>query len=114
MFDQTFQAMDAMDNFRSNTIATMGANKLIEAQLQRAETYGSGAAAAGEGGLFSGGGGYGGAGEAVGFWVVRLGCCDNGSPGRTARRWETAFGCSAVLRHLPAASTRFTHCVRSA
>jgi phage shock protein A len=40
MFDQTFQAMDAMDNFRSKAIATMGANnKLIEAQLQRAEGY---------------------------------------------------------------------------
>jgi uncharacterized protein YaaN involved in tellurite resistance len=40
MFDQTFQAMDAMDNFRSKAIATMGANnKLIEAQLQRADSY---------------------------------------------------------------------------
>jgi uncharacterized protein YaaN involved in tellurite resistance len=40
MFDQTFQAMDAMDNFRSKAIETMGANnKLIEAQLQRAQGY---------------------------------------------------------------------------
>jgi uncharacterized protein YaaN involved in tellurite resistance len=40
MFDQTFQAMDAMDNFRSKAIAAMGANnKLIEAQLQRADSY---------------------------------------------------------------------------
>ena len=40
MFDQTFQAMDAMDNFRSKAIETMGANnKLIEAQLKRADSY---------------------------------------------------------------------------
>jgi hypothetical protein len=40
IYDQTFQALDAMDNFRSKAIATMGANnKLIEAQLQRAEGY---------------------------------------------------------------------------
>ena len=40
MFDQTFQAMDAMDTFRSKAIAAMGANnKLIETQLQRAEGY---------------------------------------------------------------------------
>jgi uncharacterized protein YaaN involved in tellurite resistance len=40
MFDQTYQAMDAMDSFRSKAIETMGANnKLIEAQLQRAEGY---------------------------------------------------------------------------
>ncbi|WP_374661704.1 toxic anion resistance protein [Inhella sp.] len=40
MFDQTFQAMDAMDSFRSKAIETMGKNNaLIEAQLQRSETY---------------------------------------------------------------------------
>jgi uncharacterized protein YaaN involved in tellurite resistance len=40
MFDQTFQAMDAMDTFRSKAIDTMGQNnKLIEAQLQRSESY---------------------------------------------------------------------------
>jgi uncharacterized protein YaaN involved in tellurite resistance len=40
MFDQTFQAMDAMDNFRSQAIATMGTNnKLIQEQLARSETY---------------------------------------------------------------------------
>ena len=40
MFDQTFQAMDAMDNFRTKAIETMGTNNhLIEAQLQRADGY---------------------------------------------------------------------------
>jgi len=40
MFDQTFQAMDAMDSFRAKAIETMGSNnKLIEAQLQRADGY---------------------------------------------------------------------------
>ena len=40
MFDQTFQAMDAMDTFRSKAIETMGTNnKLIAEQLQRAEAY---------------------------------------------------------------------------
>lgn len=40
MFDQTFQAMDAMDNFRTKAIETMGTNnQLIEAQLQRADGY---------------------------------------------------------------------------
>lgn len=40
MFDQTFQAMDAMDNFRSKAIETMGSNnKLIQEQLARSETY---------------------------------------------------------------------------
>ena len=40
MFDQTFQAMDAMDSFRSKAIETMGTNnKLIQEQLSRAETY---------------------------------------------------------------------------
>jgi uncharacterized protein YaaN involved in tellurite resistance len=40
MFDQTFQAMDAMDNFRSQAIATMGTNnQLIQEQLARSETY---------------------------------------------------------------------------
>jgi uncharacterized protein YaaN involved in tellurite resistance len=40
MFDQTFQAMDAMDSFRSKAIETMGTNnKLIQEQLARSETY---------------------------------------------------------------------------
>ncbi|MFN0183825.1 MAG: toxic anion resistance protein [Aquabacterium sp.] len=40
MFDQTFQAMDAMDNFRSKAIDVMGQNnELIRAQLERADTY---------------------------------------------------------------------------
>ena len=40
MFDQTFQARDAMDSFRSKAIETMGTNnKLIQEQLARAETY---------------------------------------------------------------------------
>ena len=40
MFDQTFQAMDAMDNFRSKAIEVMGKNnELVQAQLARSETY---------------------------------------------------------------------------
>ena len=40
MFDQTFQAMDAMDNFRSQAIVVMGQNNaMISAELQRAEQY---------------------------------------------------------------------------
>ena len=40
MFDQTFQAMDAMDTFRSKAIDVMGQNnKLIRDQLSRADTY---------------------------------------------------------------------------
>jgi uncharacterized protein YaaN involved in tellurite resistance len=40
MFDQTFQAMDAMDSFRSKAIETMGTNnKLIEEQIARSESY---------------------------------------------------------------------------
>lgn len=40
MFDQTFQAMDAMDNFRSQAIVVMGQNNaMIAAELQRAEQY---------------------------------------------------------------------------
>ena len=40
MFDQTFQAMDAMDNFRSKAIDVMGQNnQLIRAQLERADGY---------------------------------------------------------------------------
>ncbi len=40
MFDQTFQAMDAMDNFRSKAIDVMGQNNaLIRDQLTRADTY---------------------------------------------------------------------------
>ena len=40
MFDQTFQAMDAMDDFRSQAIVVMGQNNaMISAELQRAEQY---------------------------------------------------------------------------
>lgn len=40
MFDQTFQAMDAMDNFRSKAIDVMGQNNaLIRDQLARADNY---------------------------------------------------------------------------
>ena len=40
MFDQTFQAMDAMDSFRTKAIDVMGQNnQLIRAQLQRADSY---------------------------------------------------------------------------
>jgi hypothetical protein len=40
MFDQTFQAMDAMDSFRAKAIDVMGQNnQLIRAQLARADTY---------------------------------------------------------------------------
>jgi uncharacterized protein YaaN involved in tellurite resistance len=40
MFDQTFQAMDAMDNFRSKAIEVMGQNNaLIAQQLQRSDDY---------------------------------------------------------------------------
>ncbi|MFO1326719.1 MAG: toxic anion resistance protein [Rubrivivax sp.] len=40
MFDQTFQAMDAMDNFRAKAIDVMGQNnQLIRDQLARADTY---------------------------------------------------------------------------
>ncbi len=40
MFDQTFKAMDAMDNFRSKAIESMGKNNLImEEQIGRAKTY---------------------------------------------------------------------------
>lgn len=40
MFDQTFQAMDAMDSFRSKAIEVMGKNnELVQAQLARSETY---------------------------------------------------------------------------
>ena len=40
MFDQTFQAMDAMDGFRTKAIDVMGQNnQLIRDQLARAETY---------------------------------------------------------------------------
>ena len=40
MFDQTFQAMDAMDNFRSQAIVVMGQNNaMISAELQRADQY---------------------------------------------------------------------------
>lgn len=40
MFDQTFQAMDAVDDFRSQAIGVMGQNNaMIAAELQRAEQY---------------------------------------------------------------------------
>ena len=40
MFDQTFQAMDAMDNFRAKAIDVMGQNnQLIRDQLARADNY---------------------------------------------------------------------------
>ena len=40
MFDQTFRAMDAMDNFRSKAIETMGKNnQLMTEQVARARTY---------------------------------------------------------------------------
>lgn len=40
MFDQTFRAMDAMDNFRSKAIETMGKNnQLMTEQVARAKTY---------------------------------------------------------------------------
>lgn len=40
MFDQTFQAMDAMDTFRAKAIDVMGQNNaLIRDQLLRADTY---------------------------------------------------------------------------
>lgn len=40
MFDQTFQAMDAMDNFRAKAIDVMGQNNLmLRNELARAETY---------------------------------------------------------------------------
>lgn len=50
MFDQTFQAMDAMDNFRAQAIVVMGQNNaMIAAELQRASstTPTQGAAGAG-------------------------------------------------------------------
>lgn len=40
MFDQTFQAMDAMDNFRSKSIEVMGQNNaMMREQLARADQY---------------------------------------------------------------------------
>jgi uncharacterized protein YaaN involved in tellurite resistance len=40
MFDQTFKAMDAMDDFRSKSIAVMGQNNaMIKEQLARADQY---------------------------------------------------------------------------
>jgi uncharacterized protein YaaN involved in tellurite resistance len=40
MFDQTFQAMDAMDTFRAKAIDVMGQNnQLIREQIARAESY---------------------------------------------------------------------------
>lgn len=40
MFDQTFKAMDAMDDFRSKAIAVMGQNNaMIASEIRRAEQY---------------------------------------------------------------------------
>ena len=40
MFNQTFQAMDAMDNFRAKAIDVMGQNNaILKTELARAETY---------------------------------------------------------------------------
>ena len=40
MFDQTFKAMDAMDEFRSKSIAVMGQNNaMMKEQLARADNY---------------------------------------------------------------------------
>ena len=40
MFDQTFKAMDAMDNFRSKAIDVMGQNNAImKQQLAQADQY---------------------------------------------------------------------------
>lgn len=40
MFDQTYQAMDAMDNFRSQAIAAMGRNNtIIQEELAKSEQY---------------------------------------------------------------------------
>lgn len=40
MFDQTFKAMDAMDDFRSKSIAVMGQNnQMMAAEIKRSEQY---------------------------------------------------------------------------
>ena len=40
MFDNTFKAMDAMDNFRSQAIDTMGKNnQMLKEQIARSEQY---------------------------------------------------------------------------
>ncbi|MBC7657006.1 MAG: toxic anion resistance protein, partial [Frankiaceae bacterium] len=40
MFDNTFKAMDAMDNFRSAAITVMGQNNaLMQEQISRSEQY---------------------------------------------------------------------------
>ncbi len=40
MFDQTFKAMDAMDNFRSKAIDVMGRNnEIIRGQIEKSESY---------------------------------------------------------------------------
>jgi uncharacterized protein YaaN involved in tellurite resistance len=40
MFDQTYQAMDAMDNFRSEAITVMGRNNdMMQSELDRSRTY---------------------------------------------------------------------------
>ena len=40
MFDQTYRAMDAMDNFRSDAIVVMGRNnEIMQSELERSRTY---------------------------------------------------------------------------
>ena len=40
MFDQTYRAMDAMDNFRSDAIVVMGRNnEIMQTELERSRTY---------------------------------------------------------------------------
>jgi uncharacterized protein YaaN involved in tellurite resistance len=40
MFDQTYRAMDAMDNFRSDAIVVMGRNnEIMQTELKRSRTY---------------------------------------------------------------------------
>jgi uncharacterized protein YaaN involved in tellurite resistance len=40
MFDQTFKAMDAMDNFRAKAIDVMGQNnKILQDQIERSQSY---------------------------------------------------------------------------
>lgn len=40
MFDTTFKAMDAMDNFRSKAIDNMGKNnQMLKAQIAHSEKY---------------------------------------------------------------------------
>jgi hypothetical protein len=40
MFDQTFQAMDAMDTFRAKAIDTMGRNnQIMKAEIAKSDQY---------------------------------------------------------------------------